>query len=490
MARRRHLNKIGESQRKVALILAILIIPLSLWGNINTTFAYDSGWNDTLENYNTGSINPNPGWSVTNAADVVSTPTYRGNRAIGLDGSTAEAARKDVTTTIEATDETKLYFTSWIYFDDTATSVSFDYQIGETSSGYACEIEFNADYTYDLRTNSAQSATSTYATSTWLRSQIEFNYETEQCRARVGTDNWTLATTYSNATSFNWYRFNKATGDGRNIYIDDITLSTNENVLGQETGSETVNFNFPKDYVSPNPINPFSDWQIQFNNFGAGNNYIFQIRAGTASTTINSATTTCTSWDSCKEFKLNTQVGGSSGYVYIPTGFLNPLELDTTSNYYWKIYLYDNNILSQTLLTSSTISYAYTFLSTSTTNIIDTSNPHGEGSIYFEDFEYDPTTNTGICNQLGNKFPFAYFCDITDVFETLTDDGGDELPTLTVNLGTMAGTTTVISKTIADDLFGSSNITLVKTLITAMLYIGLGLYYYTRIKGLFSKNNQ
>ena len=85
---------------------------------------------------------------------------------------------------------------------------------------------------------------------------------------------------------------------------------------------------------------------------------------------------------------------------------------------------------------------------------------------------------------LGGKFPFAHMCDISDAFNTFSDDGGDEFLGVTLKLP-MVGTTTIISKSDMENMHTSGTFTTIRNFWSALLYFLLAFYYFNRIKRIF-----
>lgn len=416
-------------------------------------------------------------WYHTGTCDTYATSSSAHSGTLGLnmvDGNPylyfgSVSSTEDLFTKYNQTDLTFTY-----YFDELESTVS---TLGfYNGASLLCAVEGEAFGTDIFLYNGSTSVSAGTDNGGWNSVEITFDLLTSLCSLSV--NGGTSATSTFGQTAIT----NIRKGGAGDIDFDDFELDV---PTGYQTYNENVFFNYPRDYISPNPIPPFTDFQVGFSDFGTDNTYTVQVRSGISSSTIDVATSTCNDWPNCKEDELTQQFDATSGFMFIPNNYLTLYPLSSTSTYYWKVYLYDNDDGETELLTSSNISIGYTFSSTSTSDLYNSSNTWGGGgSVYYHDFSFgDATEGSLLREHLGNKLPFAYIYDIADIIGDFSDDGGSEFVSVAVSLP-MVGTTTVVSKDVIDNVIDSGTASTIKNAWSAILYIALGFYLYGRVKSL------
>jgi len=145
------------------------------------------------------------------------------------------------------------------------------------------------------------------------------------------------------------------------------------------------------------------------------------------------------------------------------------------TTYYAKAYLYSNTAGGATVLAESAV---VSF------DIGDVDS----------DFVFEPVdapfllgTGGGESSVLCSKAPFAYWCDFTDIINTLTaTTTSSSIPTLSISIPSVNGGAStsidIISKTGVENTIGSGTVALMRNLILYGLYIAAGLYVWERIK--------
>jgi len=93
---------------------------------------------------------------------------------------------------------------------------------------------------------------------------------------------------------------------------------------------------------------------------------------------------------------------------------------------------------------------------------------------------------------LNNKFPFAYWYDLKETFESVNASSTGAFPSLSIKFKNVNGTTTtlpVFSSSSISTYVGSSNISLFRTLMQAALWLAFAYFVYRKIKAIFNNDN-
>jgi len=94
-------------------------------------------------------------------------------------------------------------------------------------------------------------------------------------------------------------------------------------------------------------------------------------------------------------------------------------------------------------------------------------------------------TETALCT----KFPFAYFCDLKQIYSTTISTSTGQLPVLSISLPSMTGSgastsLTIISSSTVQNTIGSTTFNALYTLIEWGAWLTLAYYFYDRIRHL------
>lgn len=267
-------------------------------------------------------------------------------------------------------------------------------------------------------------------------------------------------------------------------------LKEGEYTAGSPTGSETLTFNYPKDYVSPNPIGVFKYFELVYNNLNPFNVYTFCVDYGTASSTIDAYNGGFGSGWSTDQTACVTNLNPQEGLnvEYVPTGFFTPYRITSTSTeYYWKGFLFDGYTSADELLASTTISYAYTFdldeeaQIDNTPYFIQQAIPGSIGQLGEDEYFWK--------TRLQTKAPFSYFYDIKDMWDNVSQPTASSFPVVSLDFtsSSIPFSVTVYSSSTLLQFFGSDNWTTAKQLIVASMWLMFFFYIFNRAKTLFNR---
>jgi len=197
------------------------------------------------------------------------------------------------------------------------------------------------------------------------------------------------------------------------------------------------------------------------------------------------ATTTLSSWDYTEYSSTKGNCAGTEPYWNLQR--TNELSLATTTTWY-AMAIYYKPICTGTFpnQTCTNDVYAYgtttwNFMTNASTTMVYT-DPVSDWSL--------PTSiersKIEIYTDIENKFPFAYFYDLRNIFFQARTFSTDQFPTYTINMSSssLPITANLFSSSTLTQFMGSTTFNVLKALFSASLWLGLGYYVYQRIKNL------
>lgn len=224
----------------------------------------------------------------------------------------------------------------------------------------------------------------------------------------------------------------------------------------------------------------FDAFEVNFDDLFEGLSYTFQVRYGTASTTIDDINEQSGfGWDDWSATTQNwVQFPASTGIVRLPTGFQGEnTPFATGTDYFARGYLFTGTSATPSALIASTNLISFDF----NDNQPIANFPDDVSTVVPADVS---VAFTG-AKILAGTFPFAYFYQFQTILEAQQVDTNDAFPTLALTF--FAGdeketTTELISRAKLTEIMGEGNLALMRTTLIALIWLAWVTMVYNRIK--------